>query len=118
MNVSLSMLYLIFDRFLSRLMLLGRAVVQKTLSCSFGATRSWYSGEPSPRPRDPAWRADRAPFAGGSDAFPQCWLVMDGVGIRPDTTGFGAARMPGIGATCGPFARTVRSRLCHGAGQP
>jgi hypothetical protein len=49
-DVSLRLLYLIVDRFLSWLMLLGRATSSKKSSCSSYATRSLYCAEPTPRP--------------------------------------------------------------------
>jgi hypothetical protein len=46
-DVSLRLLYLILDRILSWLVLLGRTSSSKTSSCSSCATRSLYSAEPS-----------------------------------------------------------------------
>jgi hypothetical protein len=50
-DVPLRLLYLILDQFLNWLTLLARARRPETLSSSSGATKSRYSGEPTPSPR-------------------------------------------------------------------
>jgi hypothetical protein len=47
-NVSIRLLYLIFDRLLGWLLPLGRTPAAKDLGCSSYATRSPYSAEPTP----------------------------------------------------------------------
>jgi hypothetical protein len=58
MAVSLRLLYLIFDRFLSWLMLLAVHHRPRTSSCSSYATRSLYCAEPTP---SPAWTGPTEP---------------------------------------------------------
>jgi hypothetical protein len=73
-DVPLRLLYLILDRFLGWLMLLGAQRHPKTSSSSSCATRSRYCGEPTPRR---AWTGPTEPCSPhSSDASPRNRAVI------------------------------------------
>ena len=79
--VSLRLVYLIFDRLLHWLLLLGRTSSSKTSSCSSYATRSPYSAEPTPKPRLD-W-ADRAVLAALIRHLPATVHTAHDLPVRP-----------------------------------